>query len=79
MADYGVKNATDVMDQIGPGPIRWQAPELLDLDQYNIEPHNTMATDVYAFACFCIEVRLLACRFRRADGCLGIYRGVSLP
>ena len=79
MADYGVKNVTDLMDQIGPGPIRWQAPELLDPDQYNIEFRYTMATDVYAFASFCIEVRLPACHFHRADGCLGIYGGISLP
>lgn len=45
------------------GTLRWLAPELLD----GSCPHNTLQTDIYAFACVCYEVRkftmhtMLAC------------------
>lgn len=35
------------------GTLRWLAPELLD----GSCPHNTLQTDIYAFACVCYEVR----------------------
>ncbi|KAJ7869354.1 kinase-like domain-containing protein, partial [Mycena leptocephala] len=35
------------------GPSRWMAPELLD---YQLEFKRTKASDVYAFACLCIEI-----------------------
>jgi serine/threonine protein kinase len=38
------------------GSARWMAPELHD---YQLEFKHTKASDVYAFACLCIEVRIL--------------------
>ncbi|KAJ7850880.1 hypothetical protein B0H14DRAFT_2355504 [Mycena olivaceomarginata] len=38
------------------GSSRWMAPELLD---YQLEFKRTKASDVYAFACLCIEVIFL--------------------
>lgn len=37
----------------GGGTIRWMAPELLDP---NDEIHNSMASDIYAYACVCYEI-----------------------
>jgi serine/threonine protein kinase len=41
------------------GSMRWFAPELIVPEQFGCERFvRTRATDVYAFACVCIEVRL---------------------
>jgi len=37
------------------GTVRWQAPELLDVENGNIMK-NTTASDVYAWSCVCYEV-----------------------
>jgi hypothetical protein len=39
------------------GTMKWQAPELLDQNLDGIGQPNTPATDVYAFAMVCYEVR----------------------
>lgn len=63
LADFGVAKAKEseafIMSQpsnaISSGTMRWQAPELFSGDSDT--PCNTFATDVYAFACVCYEVR----------------------
>lgn len=42
----------------GGGATRWQAPELIDPDEFGISSSRpTFASDVYSFSCICIEVR----------------------
>jgi hypothetical protein len=36
--------------------MRWMAPELIDPDRFGLPFRRTTATDVYAFACVCLEV-----------------------
>ncbi len=44
------------------GSVAWVAPELIDLKRYNFTAAaSSRATDVYSFACTCVEVRV-ACR-----------------
>lgn len=38
----------------GGGTVRWQAPELLDIE--TVKPRNTQESDVYALACVWYEV-----------------------
>lgn len=41
----------------GEGSVRWQAPELLDPEQFvGITRGPTGKSDVYAFSCVCLEV-----------------------
>jgi serine/threonine protein kinase len=41
------------------GSARWTAPELIIPREFGIDiPHQTYETDVYAFACLCLEVLL---------------------
>jgi len=67
LADFGLAtmemDATSMMTletHRGTGTLRWQAPELfgdfLNVDTDDNPPHNTPATDVYAFACVCYEM-----------------------
>ena len=39
------------------GTLRWQAPELLDPDLDEYKCNNSIASDIYAYACVCYEVR----------------------
>jgi serine/threonine protein kinase len=40
------------------GSLRWFAPELISPEQFGCQKFmRTRATDVYAFACVCLEVR----------------------
>jgi serine/threonine protein kinase len=39
------------------GTMRWQAPELLNPDPNEGNGASSMASDVYAFACVCYEVK----------------------
>ena len=40
------------------GTLRWQAPELLNFDGDSMDT-NSLASDIYAFACVCYEVLLI--------------------
>ncbi|KAJ7114223.1 kinase-like domain-containing protein [Mycena epipterygia] len=57
LADFGLAIVTDATRRTTPtkqrGSWRWMAPELHD---YKLEFKRTGASDVYAFACLCIEI-----------------------
>jgi serine/threonine protein kinase len=57
LADFGLAIMTDatlgMTSTARSGSARWMAPELLD---YQLEFKRTEASDVYVFACLCIEV-----------------------
>ena len=45
----------------GNESVRWQAPELLNPSRFEcVKAVPTTRTDVYAFACLCIEVSTMA-------------------
>lgn len=45
--------------QHGGGATRWSAPELFDPEVFGLESTRpTFQSDIYAFACVCIEVRI---------------------
>lgn len=67
IADFGLAKAIDTQASTmamssfnGRGTMRWQAPELLNSGLYDgmISDVSTKS-DVYAFACLCLEVRLI--------------------
>lgn len=46
----------------GGGATRWQAPELIDPEEYGFtSSRSTYACDVYSFAFVCIEVCFVYC------------------
>ncbi|KAJ7936914.1 kinase-like domain-containing protein [Mycena leptocephala] len=57
LADFALAIVTDATlgttSTTQSGSLRWMAPELLD---YQLEFKRTQASDVYAFACLCIEI-----------------------
>ncbi|KAJ7933025.1 kinase-like domain-containing protein, partial [Mycena leptocephala] len=57
IADFGLATVTDATggatSTTQRGSLRWMAPELLD---HELEFKRTKASDVYAFACLCIEI-----------------------
>ncbi|KAJ6589563.1 kinase-like domain-containing protein [Mycena capillaripes] len=55
LADFGLAVVTGVTRGTTSqrGSLRWMAPELLD---FEVEFKRTEASDVYAFACLCIEI-----------------------
>ena len=61
LADFGLAIVTDATlgttSTKRSGSSRWMAPELLDPQ---VKFKRTHASDVYAFACLCIEVIFLA-------------------
>jgi serine/threonine protein kinase len=58
LADFGLISFIERSDQLtsGRGNPQWMAPELNDLD---VEFQRTLATDIYSFACLCVEVRVV--------------------
>lgn len=55
VADYGLARILEPEDSM---ITRWQAPEVLVPDYFPDVPDGfTIKSDVYAFACLCIEVR----------------------
>jgi serine/threonine protein kinase len=66
IGDFGLATAKDsktlVMSHTSAtktgGTLRWQAPELLSPDEAQ---HSSKASDIYAFACVCYEVRCWQC------------------
>ncbi|KAF8068001.1 kinase-like domain-containing protein [Lyophyllum atratum] len=64
LADFGLSSVSDTNilhwtshSSVGSkgGSIRWQAPELFDIDNDDIVD-NSKASDVYAFSCVCYEI-----------------------
>ncbi|KAJ7348096.1 kinase-like domain-containing protein [Mycena albidolilacea] len=57
LADFGLAIVTDATlgttSTARSGSVRWMAPELLN---FELEFKRTKASDVYAFACLCIEI-----------------------
>ena len=66
LADFGLAQIADSQAGRstfhGRGSMRWQAPELLRIvdnpDGEEIVTVTTTMSDVYAFACVCLEVRV---------------------
>jgi serine/threonine protein kinase len=63
LADFGLAIVTDATlgttstTSTQAGSVRWMAPELYDPELESKK--RTKASDVYAFACLCIEVMFL--------------------
>lgn len=64
MADFGLSSVTDsqILNLASHssaaskgGSVRWQAPELFDVEE-DILVHNSKASDVYALSCVFYEV-----------------------
>ncbi|KAJ7266685.1 kinase-like domain-containing protein [Mycena rebaudengoi] len=57
LADFGLAVVTDATtgttSTTQRGSLRWMAPELLN---HELESKRTRASDVYAFACLCVEI-----------------------
>ncbi|KAJ7231344.1 kinase-like domain-containing protein [Mycena rebaudengoi] len=60
LADFGLTSFTDTTAATTTshraGTIPWMAPELIEPDRFGLRFRKTTATDVYAFACVCLEV-----------------------
>ncbi|KAJ7266662.1 kinase-like domain-containing protein [Mycena rebaudengoi] len=60
LADFGLTSFTDTTAATTTsrraGTLRWTAPELIDPDRFGIQFRRTTASDVYAFACVCLEL-----------------------
>lgn len=56
-------------------PIRWLAPELLDPDKFGVGFKCTTASDIFAFACLCVEVCLTAAFARPSLTFVRVYTG----
>lgn len=67
LADFGLakledSKATTVATSFdGKGSVRWQAPELLNSGKYGgCSRGPSLSSDIYSFACLCIEVRRMS-------------------
>ena len=66
LADFGLSllsqgTAYNYGSQHGGGVIRFSAPELFEPEQFGLQSsRQTFQSDVYAFACICVEVNLLS-------------------
>lgn len=63
IADFGLAALaeTTFSDESSPGTgaVRWMAPEIFEpFQDLGMESGRTKATDVYSFACTCVEVRV---------------------
>ncbi|KAJ7605510.1 hypothetical protein DFH06DRAFT_1487185 [Mycena polygramma] len=59
LADFGLSNFSDATASTTSnraGSSYWMAPELLDPNRFGYEFARTPASDVYAFACVCLEL-----------------------
>jgi serine/threonine protein kinase len=59
LADFGLAVFVDATANTShsSGSTRWMAPELSDPKSFDLgQSHRTPASDVYAFACACLEV-----------------------
>ncbi|KAJ7045251.1 kinase-like domain-containing protein, partial [Mycena alexandri] len=60
LADFGLTSLSDATmathSSHRAGSIRWMAPELIDPEFFGMRFLRTPATDVYAFACVCVEL-----------------------
>jgi len=59
LTDFGLSIFIDATahSTTGQGSLRWMAPELIDPASFGFErATKTQATDVYAFACLCVEL-----------------------
>lgn len=66
LADFGLTVFADgpLAPTTRGGSTRWMAPELLDPNSCGLELfQRTFASDIYAFACVCLEVHLSSSNF----------------
>jgi serine/threonine protein kinase len=49
------------------GSLRWQAPELLCMEEEDLDGSKTLASDIWAFACTVFEVCTLKFSWRSSD------------
>ncbi len=59
MADFGLTIIADETQQYSTdqgGTARFMAPELLNPPQFNKTFQRTFESDIYAYACVCVEV-----------------------
>ncbi|KAJ7224796.1 kinase-like domain-containing protein [Mycena rebaudengoi] len=57
LADFDLTSFTEATaTSRRAGTLRWMAPELIDPDRFGIQFRRTTASDVYAFACVCLEL-----------------------
>ena len=53
----GTASVYSYRSSYGDGSIRWTAPELLDPEEFDMESSRpTRRSDIYSFACLCVEV-----------------------
>lgn len=65
LADFGLSNyteatlATNTSNQHGAK--RWMAPELLNPELFDVKRfQRTLQSDIYSFACICLEVSVMS-------------------
>lgn len=67
LTDFGLsvfqQEANETYGSTRAGNVRWLAPELIDPDRFQGEyarGRPTCASDIYSFACVCVEVRIVS-------------------
>ncbi|KAJ7663064.1 kinase-like domain-containing protein [Mycena polygramma] len=60
LADFGLAQFSVVTSTVSSlnrgGTLRWMAPELLNPGDFGLQFNRTIATDIYAFGCTCLEL-----------------------